>query len=344
MTIKTNKLYRRYYGFMISQQIDRASIDELEQLVLKMPPCEYAIILHDKDGTTHHHHIALYFKNARTITAVAKDLNIAPNFIEKWDNRKNNLFGYLLHTTNQAKNLKANYTDYLTNPQKFRTNIDNYLQLALKSPSKTNIDKIINDILTGSLNKKQLLTPDNLRLYYDNKYKIDRAFKIRGESLILNPPACTTIFITGGSGTGKTRTATGLATKIYGEHNYCIASSPNDPLQDYTDEKCFIIDDFRPQDYEFIELLALLDPYNRKRTHRSRYYNKILAPELIIITSTYDINAVMSYYRYTNEDMLQLRRRIQQLVIRIDKDTAKYQIYDDITDTYNDIDELPFTP
>jgi hypothetical protein len=112
-----------------------------------------------------------------------------------------------------------------------------------------------------------------------------------------------------------------------------FASGANDPLQDYTGEKCMIFDDFRPSDYEWINLLALLDPNYRQRTHQSRYYNKPLATELIILTSVYNISDIADYYHalMPNEPMLQLYRRIGTI---IDLNTNAKTIYDDASEGY----------
>jgi hypothetical protein len=320
---------------MLTETTDYATIDELENLAKKLPNTEYAIILHDKDTGTDHYHLSMYFKNAKTITTVANKLKIQPNFIQKWDNRTDNLWSYLLHNTKDANNTKADYTEYLNNPNKLRTNIPDFEKRASFDPKGASpLDRTINQILDGTITRKQLLQPDQIKYYYKNLHKIDTAIKLRTESLKYNPPPCTTTYIHGLGGTGKTTQAMTIAQSLYPE-SYTMASSANDLLQDYTGEKCLIIDDFRPQDHEFTELLALLDPYHRQRTHRSRYYNKPLATELVIITTILPLEHVEHYYQSMNvhEDMKQLRRRITTQMY-LDGTNVTNSVYDEQNDLY----------
>ena len=46
----------------------------------------------------------MHFANGREVVAIAKKLNIAPQYIEKWDDGIDNGFAYLIHRTPKAKN------------------------------------------------------------------------------------------------------------------------------------------------------------------------------------------------------------------------------------------------
>lgn len=327
---------------MMTATEEYETIDSLEQKALRLADVEYAVVHHDRDDGSKHFHLSVQLKNAMTITALSKKLDIKPNFIEKWDKRVYNMWAYMLHHTTDAKNEKADYSDYIENNQKFRTNIENYTErtaakpVAAASANAKKLDELVDKILSGEMNRRQLLKGEYLKFYYQNQRKIDTAIKLRVESLKYNPPNCKTMYIHGRSGTGKTSKAYQIANLLY-KDNYTTASSSNDPLQDYSGEKCLIIDDFRPQDYPFIELLALLDPYFRQKTHKSRFYNKPLAAEFIIITSIYSFQDVLNHYNemYPREEMKQLRRRIQQQM-QLTETSTYTQLYDDKTDTYID--------
>ena len=334
----------RYRAFMATATIAHATIESLEELAQKLD-CEYSVILHDQDKGTDHFHLAINLKNAKTINAIAKNLKMKPNFIQKWDKRIYNMWAYMIHDTTDAKNLKADYTEYMNNADKFRTNIDNYLSRTLAPDAgggakrNARLEQTIDELLAGETTRKELLKPENIRFYFDNKRKIETAIQLRTESLRFNPPQCKTLYIYGPSGTGKTTNAYKIAQDIYGE-SVATASSSNDLLQDYTGEKCLIIDDFRPHDVPFSELLALLDPIHRQRTHRSRYFNKPLATDLIVITSILSFDEVLRFYSdmTTNEDMKQLRRRVQQLIEFKDGNQIIYD-YNEQLDGY----EYPIT-
>ena len=325
----------RYRAFMATQTVDYTTLEQLAEKAEKIKNAKYSIIMHDRDQGSNHYHITLEFDNPRTIQSVAKMLDIPPNFVQKWDKRTYNMYAYMLHDTTDAKNQKADYSDYINRPDKFQTNIENYAELSSPAPlAGRQLEQMIDDILLGELTRKQLLHPDLIKTYHKHQLKLDRAIKLRTESLKYNPPACSTMLISGQSGTGKTTKAYKLAVNLY-PHSYTTASTPNDLLQDYTGEKCIIIDDFRPQDFPFIELLALLDPYHRQKTHRSRYYNRPLATELIIITSIYTIDQIIDHYAWNHpkEDMKQLRRRIQSLQY-IENNETTSMTYDEQNDEY----------
>lgn len=302
----------------------------------------YAIIRHDKDTASDHYHIAISYKSPRSIKSVSNALHMPSNFIEKWDNREDNLWSYLTHKTSKASAEKYHYDDYLKNPEKCVANFDlaNTIdKISSKLKNKDIIKPICLQILRGDLTKKDLLKPDMIELYWEYKTKIDKAIQLRTESLLLDPPKCMTILISGKPASGKTTLAKTLA-GYYCQASVSWASSANDPLQDYTGERCLIIDDFRPQDYEWQNLLALLDPNYRQRTHQSRYYNKPLATEVIILTSVLNIDDIISYYdRINDEPKKQLRRRIQTLYNTDTNETLSY--YED-ADAYQSI-ESPFS-
>lgn len=334
--LKPNKRYR---GFMTAQSGDYADIDTLEKKVLAMPDCEYMIMLHDKDTGNDHAHVSLYFKNARTIKAVAKDLDTPENFIKAWDMRKDNLWAYLIHNTDNAKGKKASYADYVTNPKKCRTNLTNPEQYSqpIYIPPKIHIDELLHKVRHGELKYRQLLSPEYIDIYDKYYRRIEQSRRIYEASLVISPPSCTTTLITGLSGSGKTTKAQLLATQLTGD-DYTTASSDNDMLQDYHGEKCLIIDDFRPQNIDWINLLGLLDPTYRSRTHKSRYYNKPLATEYIILTSVLTLEQIENYYMTIHrEDLKQLRRRIQTVIHMENFQITKQLYYNDDTDDYDPI-------
>ena len=318
-------------------------INQLKALCDKLINAQYAIIRHDKDNASDHYHIAVAYDTPRSIHSVANALDMPDNFIQKWDDRRYNLWSYLTHKTSEANAEKYHYDDYLTMPDKCVANFNLIKTIDSTSSGLKNrndiVTSICHSILKGELSKRDLLKPDMIDTYWKYKTKIDKAIQLRTESLLLNPPKCLTILISGSPASGKTTKATALA-RLYAGASVCWASGANDPLQDYTGEKCIIFDDFRPQDYEWQNLLALLDPNFRQRTHSSRYYNKPLATEVIILTTVLTIDDIIDYYdRLNDEPKLQLRRRIQVL---INMDTDETLEYDETLGAYNLIQD-PFS-
>jgi hypothetical protein len=330
----------RNFMLVITPEHAGTGLDWLEQKTKQLGDNleNYGIIYHDLDTANLHYHVAIHLKQTVRLSAIAKNYEQAENVVNLWRRNEGNMWAYLTHQTNKAKAEKVDYTPYLQNPNKTRFDTEQTKQKCIYDVSKsklseqTKVDKLCEKILTGDLIEKQLLAPDLIKTYWQHKTKIDKAIQLRTKSLRYNAPNCRTTLITGNSGTGKTRYATTLAKKNYPE-NWLIASAGNDPLQDYTGEKCIIFDDWRPQDYNLQDLLALLDPYYRNRTHKSRYSNKPLATELIIITTNLNIDAIISYYTaYNSEDPKQIRRRINTIVTMVENEQPYIEQYDEQLD------------
>lgn len=298
-------------------------LDWLEQQTKTLKHVEeYGIILHDLDAGQDHYHVALKLTHPVRLTTIAKQYGQQTNIIEMWTGHLANMWSYLTHQTKTAKAEKADYLPYLHDTTKSRWGSDHTKQQATaKTITTTNnvqVQAIAEMIIKGMTTKKDLLSHDMVMTYWKHKTLLDRALQVRNQSLVVDPPNCVTYYIQGKSGSGKTSYARALADQKHPNDN-SMASAGNDPLQDYLGEKCLIIDEFRPQDYQLQDLLALLDPYHRQRTHKSRYYNKPLATQLIIITSVMPLDDVIAYYTdYTKEDPKQIRRRIAKV---IDMDT-----------------------
>ena len=112
------------------------------------------------------------------------------------------------------------------------------------------------------------------------------------------------IFVEGAAGSGKSTFAQSLA--INNKKTYCVSSSSNDVLQDYTCEDYLILDDLRDTTFTFEDLLKLLDNFVIS-TVKSRYKNKLFLGDYIVITSA---KPLKEWYLDTPEDRKQLFRRI----------------------------------
>ena len=68
------------------------------------------------------------------------------------------------------------------------------------------------------------------------------------------------IYMYGGPGLGKTRLAKSYAEKE--KEPYYITGSSRDPFQSYRNQEIVIIDELRPDTFNYSDLLKILDPYN----------------------------------------------------------------------------------
>lgn len=324
-------------ALMLTKTADLTDFETLLKQCKALPDnYQWALMTHDLDDGTNHYHVAIQTPHPISAKTMANAFETTPNFVQLWRGNIGNMWAYLPHNTKTAADEKADYNHYLTDTTKFATNLTDTTLFAYdktkKNSKTTKLKHTIESILVGELTQKDLLHPDHIVFYHDNYNKLNRAIQLRTQSLRYNPPQCRTIYIQGDAGTGKTTYATQLAQTEYPD-NWAFASSANDPLQDYTGEKCLILDDWRPKDYELNDLLAMLDPYHRKRTHKSRYYNKPLATELIIITTNTDLDETTAHYTaFTNEDPKQIRRRIHQLITLTPNDKPLIETYDEQLD------------
>lgn len=364
--------YLKARNVMFVQQIKYFDSTELQAIIdsitSKLNPIRFAGIIHDKDIDENneviapHLHLVMQFENARSLDSLAKIIIQEPERFEKWNGSVNNAYSYLIHKTNDASDL------YQYDSKEVIANFD-YVQLIddisnkVTSRKKINDSQVINNILdlmyegkitkvdaekklTGSQYAKAQSKIDavhlkrlelNAKLWSDEK-------KITGESI-------TIIWLYGLSGTGKTRLAKTYANQL--TKNYFISGSSRDPFQKYNSESVVILDELRPTQFGYSDLLKMLDPFNEDAMAASRYFDKPLTADFFIITSPYcpktfyDVLSIKNDFDVTVDQFNQLLRRIS-IVERITKDHIYLNTYSDINYEFKDVNEHviknPFTP
>jgi len=331
---------------------------DVENHLMKFfPDAEWAFILHDKDYKVKkledgrftyvfdengdkipledHIHIALYFPNAKTANSVAVDFGepaedkgkTVEYFTGRWG--KENMFAYLLHLTQEAKaELKHEYdVSEVTANFDYASYIGRVQNTA--EANKLEIDDVKARVISGDLILKDFFRDGKLgnaytatTFYTDHKHIIDRAIDSRYKLQMSSKGEIDleVIYIQGPAGSGKTTLAKAYAERKYGD--YFISGSSNDTTQDYMGEPVAIFDDARPSDFNASDWLKLLDPYNNKSTVTSRYYNKYLAVDAIILTTTTDFKDFFLYAREkggVSEPLDQFIRRFN-MVIKVDSE------------------------
>lgn len=305
---------------------------------------EWAYILHDKDkledgkGLAEPHiHISFYFKNARSPQSIANIMMEPPENkgasveIIKGTHGKSNNFSYLLHLTSKAKDegkhvydadtVVANfpYVDYIKRcTSGAQANMYDYNDVLARIMSG---DLILRDFFCDSVLGD---ANSNGLFYVKHKTKIETAIEAKSKMHMvssLEEGHMEVIYIQGASGSGKTLFGKNYAKKKYGS---CFMSgSKNDPIQDYMGEPVAIFDDARPEDFSASDWLKMLDPHNNKTTITSRYYNKFLAVQCIILTSVVDFHEFFvhsSENDKTPEPIDQFIRRFSA-VLNVDRTT-----------------------
>ena len=237
-----------------------------------------------------HIHISIKLPNTKTASAMAKLFNDKPQYFQKFtgDNAVQNMFAYLIHRTEGSK--KDGKFEY--SPKDVYANFDyqTYVDGVTTGIKTAQIEKdtIQQEILTGKLRFIDIISHDDLAGFYlKNKQFVQNAIDIRYKREMNAPMESrrkvNVIYVEGAAGSGKSTFAQAFASKNFGD--FCLSSSKNDIVQDYLGQKCMIFDDARTDQMEFDEWMRVLDPYNGRSTVSSRYYNKYLSVECIILTS-----------------------------------------------------------
>lgn len=284
---------------------------------------EWAYCIHNKDQYTkddetqnpnhkeatlkpEHIHLILRFERnqPQKTEFIAKWFGIAENFVSKIHGKFNDAILYLVHKNSPDK-YQYEVSEVVSNFN-VETIIDNY-------ENKNKLDDIIQRILSGEIREyNKTLEIDNMLLVYPSTARvIDNAFKTRAEYLQATQTKrnTTCIYICGNSGAGKTTLAKKIATEKGLE--YFVSSGSNDIMDGYCQQPCLILDDIRPSSLGLSDLLKLLDPFTVSSV-KSRYKNKYLNADLIILTSVLPIDDFYhNVFEHENEPITQLKRRCQ---------------------------------
>lgn len=285
---------------------------------------KYCYILHDKDtkedGTSKHahYHLFLQFSQQVDFSVIAKAFKQKENRIKK--------------IAAGSYNGAVHYLVHLKEPDKFQYSVDEvkanfdykkYIEDLKNQVSKTKrLKQIQEGIESGKIRRFNLydyISMDEYAKYYNT---IERYFKYRDIILSKNEIRKKCIFITGPSGCGKTEFA--KAWSIKRNLSFFVTGSSNDPLQGYGGEDVLVLDDLRGSVFSFSDLLKLLSN-DTNTAVQSRYYNKLLQCEYIIITSVIDIEEFYkNVFEHEEEPILQLKRRCS---VYIDMDFKNINIY-----------------
>lgn len=197
-----------------------------------------------------------------------------------------------------------------------------------KVENTPNIQTILQKILDGDIREYNKTSEiDNMTLVQYRRY-IEDAFKVFSERLQKEFKERNTecIYITGRSGAGKTTLAKMIA-KDRGL-DYFVSSGSNDILDGYGQEPCLILDDIRPSCMGLSDMLKMLDPHTASSV-KSRYKNKYLNCDLIILTTVLDIdNFYQNVFSDQKEPITQLQRRCK-IYIEMKSDAIFVSVWDD---------------
>ena len=311
-----------------------------------LKPIRFAGILHDKDigsdGTAvaPHIHLILQFESARSLNNLAKLTSQPIQCFEQWRGSINNAYSYLVHHTSSDQD------KYQYSPKEVIANFDYLLLLDTIERNVTKryeindtmiIDNLLDLLYTGNITKSEIEQRLTGSQYAKARQKIETVYLKRLETqaelwrqeMIDKNEIVTIIWLFGKAGTGKTRLARQYAEQY--DLNYFITGSIRDPFQQYNLEHVIILDELRPHQFDYSDLLKMFDPYNVKAMASSRYFDKPLLANVYIITSPYSpYNFFLELTKKKQTSHIdswgQLMRRLT-LVIEISKEYLQFYKY-----------------
>lgn len=322
----------RVFGYTQQLSYLKQKLDDFPRLLGESGADQWAYIVHDKDTTADgvskeaHVHVVLKFENARTLQSVSKIFKDSPQYVElpKTANGYNNMLAYLTHRTKSAT------TKYQYEPEAIIANFDypdvlNKITAKVNQrDSKTRLDDILERLMAYEITYNEAvseLTASEFSRYHQ-RLKVTAEYGRRQyakrwiEQREKDGTPIEVIWIWGEAGSGKTVKAKKIA-RERSTKGFYMATGLRDPFQGYTDEPVIILDDLRPKTFDYNELLQILDPFNGTMAD-SRYSNKTLIADTIIVTSVYSpkdfYNMLVPIYERDIETYEQLSRRICKIV------------------------------
>lgn len=322
----------------IVQQLEYMSQEDVEAGLDHNAVQDYAYILHDKDvhedGTpvAPHWHIMIRFKRP-----------VQTESLCKWFGIKSNMIGYILGTfgdavaylTHRNKPEKYQYLDEeIKSNYDFKVEVEKALSKKKASQRKEEIIELIRSGIVREYNYTEYITA----LEYDKfKRAIDNAFTYRRDTLKSLDRHMNVIYIYGGSGTGKTTYAKQLA--INNGLSCYISSGSNDPLDGYKGQDCLILDDIRPGDFLLSDFLKILDN-NTQSTVKSRYKNKLLECQYLIVTTSFDIPVFFDLLLDSEGESVKQMERRCTLKIQMNTSTMTTYVYQPVSGKYKKVSIL----
>lgn len=337
----------------LPKSIKRKTLNSIYKTISeRLRPLKIAAIIHDKDlnesgkPVEKHVHVVLQFENQRSFENLAKLLEEPQvSAFQHWRGNVNNAYSYLIHKTADAQekyqykleDVKANF-DYPALMEIITQKIENKTKIKDSEVIKLLLDKLgageltkdeVIDSLTGSQYAKAKRQINDVYQQVQER-KAKEWMKQRKKD---NEPV-TVIWIYGESGTGKTAIAKSFADEL--NERYFISGSSRDSFQYYDGEHIVILDELRPITFKYDDLLKMLDPFSENPKAPSRFYDKSLMIDTLIVTSPYSPKQFYDEIfgdKKTIDSFEQLKRRIT-FVQFITKEFFEMHVYDEDQKSY----------
>ena len=293
---------------------------KLEEIIeiCKSHNCRYVIAPHpiDDKSSFEHYHCGINTGNSNFKPAqFAGWFGLPVNACEKIHSRFDfGYINYLLHHNQEGK------TEI--NPEKLIKNFDiDFTKLFQRIDDNKRTDDMLNMLARGEITEYDLYKAMNEEWCRKHTREINSALVTRSKKIAINggKREMDVVYITGGARCGKSY----LAQKLCKMNNMSYYSSSNGehPFDDYMGQDVVILDDLRPHNFRFSELLKVLDNHMSSKVS-ARYHNVDLNCKIMYITSVLQLNEFYKGIADNNHEAVeQLRGRIKY-VYEVEKDTV----------------------
>lgn len=300
---------------MYVQQIEhlKIPIEQFRKVLDQSSATEWAFIIHDKDeGVKPHVHCVMHFDNARYASSISKLFNDSENSIEYWNGRIGNAYSYLIHRTQKAHSEKYQYSP---NDVTANFNFEEKIKSISKQINPKKVNQYIEEYAEGLITYDQLHNEIGTYNMAKNKAILDNISNLLREQnhreWLQNFKGPVEVYwLWGEGGIGKSAYADYL---LADKESVAKLGSSNDYFQSYNQEHSCILNDVRPDDFKWSDLLRILDPWQLDKQAPRRYQNCFLDVDTIIITTPYDSYGFYNNIRNINRKIdtyEQLKRRI----------------------------------
>ena len=313
--------------FMYVQQLRllKIPLEELPEFLGNLNTTEWAYIVHDKDKhqdgslVEPHIHIVLKYLHPQVLVNIAKKFEDKPEYLEVWSGRIDNAYSYLLHRTDEAKE-KFQYSpsevvasfDFIQRIQEIELHVFKKKKKLSHDVIQSRIDEYAE---SETLDRRDLVNEIGITQAAKNNKLLDDIDKIKLEikhekflSEFEGPMV--TFWLYGPAGAGKTT----IAKLLSDPPNTAILGSSRDYFQTYKGENCVIINDLRPDEFSYSDLLKILDTTENDKMAPRRYHDIPLNLKIVFITTPYSPE---EFYNQTYiqdrkvDTFAQLERRIK---------------------------------